>query len=252
MIAKRCKGCLILAFCLALIYAFQGFYPDFMFLFSNLFPPVVSSATFIMSILALKRYSGSFKERFSWVWFNFSGAVGLWFLAEVIWAVYTLHLNVEIPYPSIADVLWVGGYIPLFAALFLYVRPFLETLSRRIIYFVTAIILILFALTFAIITAPAIAIEENLAATFMDFTYPILDAVLLYIAILGFAIFFKGKLESPWLFIIAGITSYTIADILFSYTTAHGLYYCGHPLELLFHWGYLLLLLAFYSHIKEL
>lgn len=73
----------------------------------------------------------------------------------------------------------------------------------------------------------------------------------MYAAMPGFAIFFKGKLEKLWLFINAGIVSTVIADILLA-TTANELYYCSHSLELLFHYGSMLFLLAFYSHIKEL
>jgi len=43
-----------------------------------------------------------------------------------------------------------------------------------------------------------------------------------------------------------------VADSSFSYTTAQGTYYAGHPLELFFHFGYLAFLLAFYLHTKEL
>jgi hypothetical protein len=43
-----------------------------------------------------------------------------------------------------------------------------------------------------------------------------------------------------------------VADLLFSYTTLQGTYYNGHPLELFYHWGYILYALAFYVHTKEL
>jgi hypothetical protein len=90
-----------------------------------------------------------------------------------------------------------------------------------------------------------------LGVVFADFAYPVFDAVLLYLATLGFAIFFKGRIGRSWLFLTAGLISITLADILFSYTTANEIYYCGHPLELLYHFGYMLLFLAFYTHIKE-
>jgi len=53
----------------------------------------------------------------------------MWFLGEAIWAGYTLILNVEIPYPSVADVFWLGGYVPFFVALYLYVKTFGSALS---------------------------------------------------------------------------------------------------------------------------
>lgn len=235
-----------------LLYAFQSFYPDFMFLFSNAFPPFVAGAAFISSILALRRYLGNFKERFSQIWLGFASAMGLWFLGELCWAVYTLFLNIEIPYPSIGDVFWLGGYIPMFTALFLYVKPFSETISKNVRYAITSITLGLFALVLVTLHYHPLKFKENMVTVFIDFAYPILDLLLLYTAILGLIIFLKGKLGKPWLLISLGTISITIADILFSYTTTYELYYCGHPLELLFHFGYILLLLAFRSHRKEL
>jgi len=109
---------------LALFYAFQSFYPDLMCGFSNVFPPLIAGAAFAFSILALVKYWGSFRERFSLSWLCFAVGLGLWFLGEVSWSVYTLLLSVELPYPSIADVFWLSGYIPIFIALFLYVKTF--------------------------------------------------------------------------------------------------------------------------------
>ena len=137
-------------------------------------------------------------------------------------------------------------------ALLFYVKAFLKVLPGQVIYAVTLAILVLAVLVLAVLAAPVFGAEENLAAIFADFAYPILDTVLLYLAILGSAIFYRGRIGRSWLFITAGFISYTIADLLFSYTTTYGMYYCGHPLELLFHLGYLSLALAFYTHVKEL
>jgi len=84
--------------------------------------------------------------------------------------------------------------------------------------------------------------------------YPALDVVLFTEAILGLLIFIEGKIGKAWLLINAGILMNVIADMLFSYTTAIGTYWKvpAHPLELYFHWGYILFILAFYTHVKEL
>jgi hypothetical protein len=43
---------------------------------------------------------------------------------EAACAAYTLVLDVEIPYPSIADVFWLSGYAFLFLALLIYAKLF--------------------------------------------------------------------------------------------------------------------------------
>jgi hypothetical protein len=85
-----------------------------MYIFSNLFPLIISGIAFLFSILAFKRYWTKSEEYFSIIWLCFSIGLGLWFLGETTWAIFTLILGVEIPFPSIADIFWLIGYIPNF------------------------------------------------------------------------------------------------------------------------------------------
>ncbi|MEM2103792.1 MAG: hypothetical protein QW717_02725 [Candidatus Bathyarchaeia archaeon] len=243
---------LVSACCLVLFYAFQKFYPGVMYVFSNVFPLLVAGAAFAMAVLASARYYGSFRERFSLVWLSFAAGLGFWFLGEVCWAFYTLFLGVETPFPSIADAFWLAGYVPMVMGFFLYVNTFFKVLSTRLVYAVALAVTVLAVSVFAVLAKPVFGFEEELAVIFADFAYPMFDAVLLFFAVLGFAVFFKGKIGMSWLLMNAGIASYVAADVLFSLTTALETYYCGHPLELLFHFGYMLLLMAFYTHVKEL
>jgi len=243
---------LMLALGLALIYAFQRFYPESMSFFSNVFPPVIAGTAVVSSGLALRKYGRNLRERFSLIWLGFTLGMLLWFLGETCWAIYALLLNVEIPYPSIADAFWLAGYVPFFIALQQYVKTFASVLSRRILGTIMFSVFASSVLVSAILITPIIGAEQDLVTLLVDFAYPLLDLVLLAAAILGLAIFSKGSLGKSWLLINAGISLDVVADILFSYTTAQGIYYNGHPLELLYHCGYILFTLAFYAHKKEL
>jgi len=243
---------LVLAVVLTLIYAFQGFYPEFMVSFSNAFPPFIAGAAVISSDFAFRKYGHDLRERFSLVWLCFTFGMAFWFLGETGWAIYTLVLGVEIPYPSIADVFWLSGYFPLFLALYWYVKTFGFVLSRRTLVILMTTVFVLSVLVSAVLITPILGAEEDSITMLVDFAYPLLDLVLFSVAVLGLAVFLKGNLGKSWLLINAGILSNVGADILFSYMTAQETYYSGHPLELLFHFGYLLFLLAFYAHAKEL
>jgi len=246
------KAGLALAVGLTVIYAFQGCYPEFMSFFSNAFPPFIAGAAVGASTLALRRYGHGVRERFPLVWLCFTLGMTLWFMGETSWAVYTLLFGVELPYPSIADVFWLGGYIPLFIALYLYVKTFGSVLSRRTIGIAMLVTFILSVLVSTTLITPVVGADEDLVTALVDFAYPLLDLVLFSVAVLGLTVFLKGSLGKSWLLISAGILSFTGADMLFSYTTAQGVYYTGHLLELLFHFGDLLFILAFYVHVKEL
>jgi hypothetical protein len=62
----------------------------------------------------------------------------------------------------------------------------------------------------------------------------------------------KGRIAFAWALISSAIFMFALADMLFTYTTLQDTYFNGHPLELAFHFGYILIALAFYTHTKEL
>jgi hypothetical protein len=245
------KAGLSIAVSLTLLYAFQGFYPDFIYVFSNAFPPVIAGAAVVTSGLSLERYWRKAKGQFPIIWLYFTCGLFLWFMGEAVWAGYTLVLGVELPYPSVADIFWIGGYIPFFVALYLYVKLFRHALTKKMLATSLATTVILTILVTAALLMPVLGAEEDLTAMVMDFAYPILDLTLFSVALLGFTIFWKGKLGSSWLLINAGILMNVCADMLFSYTTTQNIYYCGHILDVLFDLAYLFFLMAFYVHTKE-
>ena len=245
------KITLATAVALTLVYAFQGFYPEFISPLSNAVFPVVASAAVFSSAFALRKY-GPKPNKFLTIWICFTVGMTLWFLGELSWAVYTFLLNVEVPYPSIADIFWLGGYVPLLIALFVYSRLFASVLYTRKKALIAALILILGVLVSVALIVPIMGVEENLATLTIDLAYPLLDIALLSMALVGLTIFQKGGIGKSWLWIILGIMLNVAGDMVFSYTTAQGTYYNGHLSELLFIYGYLFFMVAFYVHTKEL
>jgi len=245
---------LVLSVGLALIYFFQDRYPDFMYSFSNAFYPFIAGAVVTVSGFALKRYWRSPTDKFSRIWIGFTLGMVFWFLGELTWAIYSLLLNVEIPYPSIADAVWLIGYVPLFVALYSYIRIFRPAVSRTM--FASATVAVCAAsLAFLLFLVPPIfanASENNTVTLTVDMTYPALDIVLFSLSTLGLLVFAKGKIATAWLFINGAILMNVVGDVLFSYTTLEGTYYNGHWSELFFAWGYILFALAFHAHKKEL
>jgi len=227
-----------------------------MLVLSNIFAPLTAGTAVAASFLALRRYWDTLSSRLSRIWLCFTLGMILWFLGELGWTIYVLVLGIEIPYPSIADIFWLSGYIPLFIALDLYIRLFRPALFRRMYFVGAALVSILSVTLFIVLAPPILEAEEDVVTKIVSIAYPVLDLMLLSEAILGLLIFtmtkLKGRIGVAWLFINAGILMNVIADILFSYTTLQGTYYDGHPLELFFHWGYILFALGFYTHMKEL
>ncbi|MGB9854009.1 MAG: hypothetical protein ACPLRY_04285 [Candidatus Bathyarchaeales archaeon] len=248
---KIYKVSLLIIVALTLVYAFQGYYPGFISFFSNAFPPLIAGATVIISGFSLGKYWHKAREQFSIVWLFFTCGLFLWFMGEAAWAGYTLILGVEVPYPSVADVFWVSGYIPFFIALLLYVKLFSSALSLKMFAASLLITVGLAIFVSAALITPILGVEEDLVTMAMDFAYPLLDITLFSVAFLGLLIFWKGNLGKSWLLINVAILLDVCADMLFSYATAQGTYYSGHVADLIFDLSYLFFLIAFYIHAKE-
>jgi len=245
---------LLLIAALTFIYFFQGYYPDFMYFFAIVFSPIIAGVAVASSSFALKKYWGKPEDKFSKIWLGFTLGMIFWFLGELGWMIYTLFLNVEIPYPSIADVAWLIGYIPLMAAFHWYIRNFQFTISRTL--YKTGAIVIGIACfgLFAYFLSPVFAdvAETEITTMAVDIAYPLLDLCLFGYALLALLIFLRGKIALAWALISSAIFMDVVADMLFTYTTLQGTYYNGHPVDLLFHIGYILYALAFFAHRKEL
>lgn len=167
-------------------------------------------------------------------------------------------LNVEIPYPSIADVFWLSGYVPLFIALLLYVQLFQPAISERMFFVAGTIVVCVSAAAFPPLMLPVLrdTSQQDLVALSISLAYPSLDLLLFLEAILGLLVFtgtrLKGRVGTAWYFMNAAILLNVVADMTFSYFTFEDTYYNGHPQELLFHVGYLLFALAFYAFKRTL
>lgn len=250
--------CLVTAIMLAVVYIFQSFYPDFMYTFSNVIPPFIAGVAVLSSFFALRKYWSNFGSRLSKIWLCFALGMLLWFLGEFGWAVYTMVLNVEIPYPSMADVFWLSGYIPLFIALLLYVLLLKPAISTKMFFGAIGIVAGISVMVSSVLLVPVIAdvMQLDFVALSISLAYPILDLFLFLAAIIGLLVFtvtrLKGRIGRAWHLMNAAILLNVLGDMTFSYFIMNGTYYNGHPQELLFHWGYLLFALAFYIHAREL
>jgi hypothetical protein len=97
---------------------------------------------------------------------------------------------------------------------------------------------------------PVISVSSDLLLNIVGLAYPIMDIALLYAPIVGVLLFRGGRLAHGWYWLAAGAILFSFADILFSYLTANGAYYSGHPLELLYHYGYICFGLGLCSSLK--
>jgi hypothetical protein len=244
---------LLMSVGLTVFYLFQNLYVDFMYFFSNVLAPVFAGVAVATAAIALKKYWGKPTDKFSKIWLFLTLGMVCWFLGEAIWMVYALVLNVAVPYPSVADAVWLMGYLPLIFAILMYIRTFRFVVSRSILTAAAGTVLVGSLAILASLATPILASSTQQDTTVaVDIAYPALDIIMFSLSTIGLLIFAKGRMANAWLLMNGAILMNVVGDLLFSYTTLNGTYYNGHHLELFFLWSYILFALAFYVHKKEL
>jgi len=234
-----------------LVFALRPLYPGSIGPISNVFPTACAFVAFLCSYSCLRRYGFSHRLDFGAIWLFFTIGTGLWVVAESTWAFYYFALNIAVPYPSVADVFYTGGYLPIIVGLLGYVDTFKVALTRRRLGYATVVIGC--GVSLALIFVIPVELSQNVSPLkfITDMSYPVLDLVLVSLSALSLAIFSGGRIAKWWMLFGAAATLYVIGDEYFLYQIAQGTYYNGSVDDLIFLLGYLTFAMSFYTHRKE-
>ena len=115
------------------------------------------------------------------------GGLFLWLAAELLWTYYELGLEIEMPYPSAADALWLVGYGPFIYYVYINYRLASSQIPERkliTIFLTTIIIITAIAIFLFPIFDSALAGGSNWIEIVVSISYPVLDAILLTLAIM--------------------------------------------------------------------
>lgn len=146
----------------------------------------------------------------------------LFFLGEITWTYYQILLNIEIPFPSLADLFWILGYI--FIGYHIYGTykfwKHNKKIDNRHVIIISILICMLSSfMIYTTISESYSNIKNELISTSISITYVVLDSVL---AIPAIAIVWSLRSGHPffthWLLISFFILFNSVADFGFGYT----------------------------------
>jgi len=225
----------------------------FLYLLSNGLPPILAFFAFTLAAAGLMRNGVHKGNRISTVWLAYSIGMLCWFLGESTWAIYALLYSNPNPFPSIADVFWLAGYVPLILAILIMAWPFREFLTSRKPLAVIIASLVSAGILLVVLIPPTYAnsVGSDFVSVVVGLSYPLLDVALLVVALPILVLFGRGTFWRPFLFITVGLILTFVGDTLFSWASLNGVYYDGSFLELFFHWSYLALAYGFYLRYKS-
>ncbi len=151
----------------------------------------------------------------------------LWALGDVAWDIMLYVLGVE-PYPSIADLFYVAGYIPAAAGLaYLWREVWVsrgEPRNQVVAFIVGA--LGIGALTYLMISGSIMAVGqegETLTEAALDYAYPLLSALMASLAFGVYWFFGSSKIKKALLLIAGGMLFFFVGDMVFTYLAWNGI-----------------------------
>lgn len=152
---------------------------------------------------------------------------GCWGLAEAIWLFYAAVLKTDIPYPSLADLAWLVGYIPLVGALWSRLRTLKVTFTHRQLFLIIGVNLLWLIPVVYFILLPILRDWDSgsLLGSLASVLYPIGDLGLVVLASLILILMQSGRFAFVWQMMITGIIIMTLSDQLYTFASAAGLYY---------------------------
>jgi hypothetical protein len=160
-----------------------------------------------------------------WLWMGVG--FGLWGLADVIWAIYALWFSDQLPSVSVADLLWIVGYIPLYMALLIRLRT-IEHRPTTTQKWIIAIICTAWTLYTALIGIRPILSDldpERLVEGVVLLAYPIGDLGLVVLVSIILFMLQGGRYAVSWRLVFIGIFVMAFSDIVYNYAVWRDLYY---------------------------
>jgi hypothetical protein len=182
--------------------------------------------------------------------------IGMWFVAEIVYTYYQLGLSVETPFPSLADLFYISGYV--FFGFYVYsvLKLLRKTIDRDLVILVSiaGAISIAYMLNLSFGIAQFLTAPDELVGTILSIGYFVLDGILFVPAALVLWTMRKGELGyTHWILISLFIIFNAVGDIGFGYSAIIGT--VGEEewiWDIFFNAGYLSLICALFWQNKYL
>jgi diguanylate cyclase (GGDEF)-like protein len=200
----------------------------------------------VAALACLIRAAGTRNERGAWA------ALGLGVLSFALGDVcFDFVYGGNPPTPSVADVFYLGFYPGAYTALALLVRSRISSFGRSL--WLDGVIAALAACAVSAAIVLEVVIETTTGKTSMvvtDLAYPVADLVLLALVVFVFAIT-GWRPGRAWAFVGGAFATITVADSIFLYLSATGVYVEGSWLDLLWPASMLLLAAAAWQSVER-
>lgn len=172
---------------------------------------------------------------------------------QFAWSYYNIILQVEVPYPSVADIGYVGTIPLYFLGMIFFAKAAGAKFALRIwTGKLQAIIVPLIVLLFSywIFLRDYEFDFDQPVKIFIDFGYPLGQALTISIGILAFTLsrnFLGGLMKGKIRLLIFALTFQYVTDFSFLFQASRGAYYNGGPIDFMYATSFLIMSLGLIS-----
>ena len=215
--------------------------------FSDITLTLASATAGIVTLSASLSMTGS--ARTSWI--LIAAGILSWAFGISAWSYYELVLNRETPFPSLADLGYLGMIPLMFAGLVTLPtnKPIASEARIKVALDAILIMASIATVSWYVLIGP---IYTNSQAALLEkligLAYPASDLVLLFAVIGGIARGWASGRNPALLALVAGIILFIVADTGFAFLTLHDAYVSGNPIDLGWPLG---LLLVSYAAVQR-
>ncbi len=150
-----------------------------------------------------------------------------WALADTVWSVYDLILHQDIPYPSLADLFWAGGYVFFFIALAARLQNLPVKPNKGQTLVILGMSVFWVAMTVIFVLQPIIGDfdPQRLWEGVLNIFFPVADAAVAVMCTILLILLGLGRFSLSWRWIFAGMFLMTASDLIYSFATWRELYF---------------------------
>ena len=174
----------------------------------------------------------------------------LWSGGDLVWTLWLTPLE-NPPYPSVADGLYLGSYVAIYAGLLVLLRARLRPI-RPAQWLDGAVGGLAAAAVVAAIVFPALAgiTEGDTIDVAFNLAYPVCDVLQLTLIVMAFGLN-RWRVDRSWLLLGLGQLANVVADSAFSYQSAVGTYVTGSWVDTLWPLGAVLTAAAAWQAVSR-
>ena len=199
---------------------------------------VYTGLMWVGSAMCLLAAAARRRERGAWALIGFS--LLFWSGGDLVWTLWLGNLE-NPPYPSVADGLYLGSYLTMYAGLLLLLRARLRPI-RPAQWLDGAVGGLAAAAIVAALVFPALAgiTQGDTIDVAFNLAYPVCDVLQLTLIVMAFGLN-RWRMDRSWLLLGLGQLANVVADSAFSYQSAVGTYVAGSWVDTLWPLGAVLI-----------